>query len=362
VAPGSHSSRGVREDATLASELSKLEREARRERARSDGKYSRSLLAEVSGVPEATFARWMAGDPVPGGDDGDLMAVVSILALWAGQPMPEPRAWLRLAAATRRRPDASVWRRIGGLLKKPAGRIAAAVGTVITGVATAVVIQLLTTSHNGQPPAAGTAPSVPFGYTVSRANGPVSECVGWLFPQPIQKIRYTSLQGSQNAAADEAWALRNGASDVNGGAYTITLQGNSAAENVAIRDVRIKVLSRNPARPGTVIYNGVGCGGGLTAEVFTVQVDSAGLQFVAQNGATKWPYTISGTDIEYLILDAQISKSDRDRYQFVYQIDWSQGSRQGTVTVVAPNGKPFTAVPVLPGSNEYYDADGHWAR
>ena len=332
-------------------------------RARDGDQYTRFLLAEASGVAEAKFVSWLSGDAVSRDDDGDLMAVVRTLALWAGQSMPEPRVWLALATATRKDQATGIWRKLGGLLTKKPPAVIAGIGgigaTVIAGVILLAVTPLFTSSPDPQPTSAAGAPLVPFGVTVSRTNGQVSDCAAWLFPKPIQEIPYRSLSGGQDAAADEVWAFRNGAADVDGGGYTITLQGFSSTDNVIIRDVRIEVLSRKPAPGGTVISETMGCGGGLAAQLFRVEVDSPDPQFVAENGATRWPYTISGTDVEYLVVSAGISPSDRDEYQFVYKIDWSQGSRQDTMTVRAPDGKPFTAVPNRPGSG-YTSDNGHW--
>jgi hypothetical protein len=83
--------------------------------------------------------------------------------------------------------------------------------------------------------AASTSPIL---VTVGRSDVP--GCQEWLFPNSIQDIPYASSLNSQDAATDEEWALRNGASDVNGGAYTITLLGTSAAENVVILGIRVK--------------------------------------------------------------------------------------------------------------------------
>jgi hypothetical protein len=353
MAFGSPSSNGRPQDATLASKLGGLEIEAR---AAAGAQYSRSQLAEESGVPEAKFVFWLMGDAVSGDDDDGLMAVVSMLALWAGQSPPERRRWLLLAAATRGRQEAGAERKavvllkkLYGLLKVPARYIAGIVAVVIGGVA----IYHLTT------PGPAPQPAVPFGYQAARTVGPASGCAAWLFLQPIQKIPYTNL--GQDADLDETWALSHGAADVDGGAYTIALKGDSATDPVVIRGVYIKILSSKPAQAATVIYNHLGCGGALASQLFTVQVDSPNPEFVAQNGAVKWPYTISLSDTEYLILDAQLSSSDKDEYQFVYQIEWSQGGPVKTVTVTAPNGKPFTAVPVLPGSSQYYSHNGHWS-
>jgi hypothetical protein len=64
---------------------------------------------------------------------------------------------------------------------------------------------------------------------------------------------------------------------------------------------------------------------------------------------------------EYLVLHAGLK--DRQggfEYSFVYEIDWSQGSQSGTVTVLAPDGKPFTAAPTIPGDPAYGARDGRW--
>ena len=84
-------------------------------------------------MPEAKFVPWLTGDAVPGDDDGDLMAVVRTLALWAGQPMPEPRDRLPLATATRTREAADAERKPGGLLTKSVGLIGGIITTVIGG-------------------------------------------------------------------------------------------------------------------------------------------------------------------------------------------------------------------------------------
>jgi len=361
VALGQHPSKGRLRGSTLTAELADLEGGARLRRARDENPYSRLLLSETSGVPEAKFAPWLAGEAASGDDDDDLMAVVSTLALWAGKPRPEQGHWLSLAAAAREHRAAGALPKLRALLPRSAAWTASLVSALIVGIVAPIVVIEVTSGPGTQPTSGAGVPAVPFSYPVSRTNGSLGGCAGWLFPQSIQKIPYTSLHGSQDAAADETWALRHGAADVDGGAYTIILQGDSATDNVVIMDVRIKILSRKPAQAGTVIYNQSGCGSALAVQDFTVQVDSPDPQFTAQNGAARWPYTISSTDEEDLILNASISPSDRDVYQFVYQIDWSQGSRQRTVTVTAPDGKPFTAAPLLPGSSGYYSGNGHWA-
>lgn len=153
--------KGSSQDVSLASELLKLEGGARRSRARAGEQYSRSLLAGASGVAEAKFVGWLTGTAVADIDDGELTAVVSELALWAGQPMPDVHYWRSLATATRKRP-AGVWRRIKGLLRKPSAWLAGIAASVIT----AFAVAHLTSSPGPQtvpgsppPPAGSTLPA-----------------------------------------------------------------------------------------------------------------------------------------------------------------------------------------------------------
>lgn len=355
---------------TLASQLLRLENLARLARIQAGQQYSRAMLTTASGVPEVKFIAWLTGAEVPaapGADEGDLMTVVRVLALWAGQPQPQPEYWRALSAADRKRAAPADEGRMRWL-RVPGGWIAGIVAAVIAGVLTPVLLTVVMPASSSGTPAAGGGrspnatgtPKVPFGYTVSRTDGPANACMGWYFPRPIQKIPINGYVNASSAEDEEMWALRNGGSDINGGTYTITLQGNTATRNVAIKDIRVKVISKEPAQPGTVV-SGEGCGGGLTVERFNVYVDEASPKFTPQSGATMWPYTISGTDIEYLLLDALLKgNSSPIQYKFVYQIDWAQGSRQGTVTVTAPNGKPFTAYKALPGTSTYFADNGHW--
>ena len=202
---------------------------------------------------------------------------------------------------------------------------------------------------------------VPLSWVVTRSGNSDNECESWLFPGPVSKIPVRNFQGARDPAADERWALRNGAADINGGAYTVALQG-STVEDVVIRDVRVKILWRSHVRRGTEIDSGGGCGGGLTPQDFAVSLDSPQVPLIPRNNATKWPYVISSRLApEYLVLDASLgSMAGGDEYHFVYEVDWSQGSRSGTATAYSPDGRPFTAVPAIPGAPEYHSLNGKW--
>ena len=152
MAVGSHSSSGRSRDATLESELVELEREAKRHRAQTGAMYSRLLLARTSGVPEATFTPWLTGGAVPGDADGDLMAVVRTLALWAGQRTePEPRDWLSLATATRKRQAVGAGRKLVGLLREHMGWVAGIISGIIVTVVGGVTVAVATTPSNARP-------------------------------------------------------------------------------------------------------------------------------------------------------------------------------------------------------------------
>ena len=345
------------EGATLAAELRKLELRAREQRTADGQAYNRALLADESGVSEKTLTAWFNGDRTPR-DDDQLMRIVSLLNLWAGASvLTDQRDWaeLRRAARKRARSDDAATSSDRHWLRRPVvwvgGIIASAAATVIAGWLTSTGQHLLTSTNKIARP--------PFEWTVSRSANELNFCAEWVFQKPISEIPVRNFGGGiAKAAANESWAVHGGGTDVDSAAYTITLQGVTP-DNVAIQDVRVKVLSRIPARHGTFVASKPGCGGVITVRHFEVKLKGLDPQIVPAAGTASWPYTISGKDIEELCLNA--SASGKYEYSFVYQIDWAQGGKTGTVEVRAPGGRPFTLTP-LDHSRAYFVNNGKWAR
>jgi hypothetical protein len=206
--------------------------------------------------------------------------------------------------------------------------------------------------HGGTPP--------PFGWTVSRSANERNDCSEWSFDKPISAIPLRDFHSYQNAAADEKWVLRNGGTDMSG-AYTITLQGNSAPL-VDIEDIRVRVVSRTRVHAGTIIASNLGCGGGIPVRSFDLAIDARAPHLVPDSGIRIWPYKISATDVEQLCLNAFVrNNAGKYAYSFVYEIDWAQGSKTGTTEIRNLGGRPFTALPEA-DVRGYYNYGGRWVK
>ena len=199
----------------------------------------------------------------------------------------------------------------------------------------------------------------PFTATISRSPNELNLCTTWVFKKPIAQIPVREFGGVNSAPADEIWAMRTGGVDVDQAAYTLTLQGSNSSDNVAIQDVRVRVLSRKPAARGTFISSGAGCGGVITVRYFEARLDVPAPQLFPASGTASWPYSISGKSIEEICLEASVS--GKYEYSYVYDVDWAQGDRSGTVEVRAPGGRPFVLTPSR-GARSYFNNNGKWTR
>jgi hypothetical protein len=134
---------------------------------------------------------------------------------------------------------------------------------------------------------------------------------------------------------------------------------------VILRDIRIKMLSRTPALKGQTVGGGE-CGGGLALREYRADLSAPNPHLVLKNpfGAdsdTPQLYKVSTSDPEVFLLSAFLGTSPAPYYYtYVYQIDWSQGSSEGTVDIMAPNGKPFGATQPDTGP-KHVAVGGKWA-
>jgi hypothetical protein len=251
----------------FADELRKLEDQARHRLVANGYGYSRTVLAAQSGVQEGALRAWFNGDRTPR-DNGQMMAVVTALALWAQLPPPSQVEWTKLKNAARsqkggtRRVRRPLWRR-------PATWVLGIIATAAAGTITA----LLTSAAGGVIKAA--QPShPPFGWTVAPSNNAeLTGCRSWLFGKSISQIPPRTF-GSP--AADETWARQNGGVDIQADA---------------------------------------GCGGVITARSFDIALNSINLQLVPAGGAIPPPYTISPSDIEELSLQPYIKYPEHGAYE-----------------------------------------------
>jgi hypothetical protein len=267
------------------------------------------------------------------------------------QPQPQPPSpWLRLRN----------W-----FIAAVVAGVAAAITTATTSLISSGG-QKLTDAIAPAPAAIASATSteLPVAWTVSFASGRLNECHRWMFAKPIQDIpfRDTSAGDSQNLGL---WALGQGGVDVGAATYTVTLQGQSDTD-VVIRNLRIKVLSKKAALPGTTIGLGGGCGGTVSVRHYSVEIGTPNPQLMQVNAAgaatpSDEQYVVSKSDPEVFQLFATIGKQPEaaGSYTFVYQFDWSQGSRSGTVEITGPDGKPF-GLTVGGKGPLYLSYNGNW--
>ncbi|MER7788902.1 helix-turn-helix transcriptional regulator [Streptomyces sp. NPDC097640] len=167
----------------------------------------------------------------------------------------------------------------------------------------------------------------------------------------------------QDAAA---WASAHGA--VHGGTTNVevTVKGRSESA-VVLQDLHVRVVGRRTPLPWSSFAMNNGCGGSLTPRVFSVNLDAARPLAVPTDGndagepipAVRFPYRVSDTDPEVLLINARTSGCDCDWY---LELEWTSGDREGRIRI-DDHGAPFRTSSVK-GRPEYgYQFDTHvWRR
>ncbi|MGW1439759.1 helix-turn-helix domain-containing protein [Streptomyces griseus] len=162
----------------------------------------------------------------------------------------------------------------------------------------------------------------------------------------------------------ESWAGALGAVHAGEAGVRITLQGRDERA-VVLEALRIRVVERRSPAPGRVYRMSSGCGGSLTPRMFDVDLDAprptarpvAGNDSGEPIAAVSFPYSVSVTDPEVLLITARAVGCDCDWYA---ELTWSSGGRSGTVRV-DDGGRPFRTSgtggrPVF----DYDTATGRW--
>ncbi|MGY0057162.1 helix-turn-helix domain-containing protein [Streptomyces sp. LZ34] len=145
----------------------------------------------------------------------------------------------------------------------------------------------------------------------------------------------------QDAAA---WASAHGA--VHGGTTNVetTVKGRSESA-VVLQALHVRVVGRRAPLPWSSFAMDNGCGGSLTPRAFSVNLDAARPLAVPTDGndagepipAVRFPYRVSDTDPEVLLVNARTSGCDCSWY---LELDWTSGDREGTIRI-DDHGAPF---------------------
>ncbi|MEU0788064.1 helix-turn-helix domain-containing protein [Streptomyces sp. NPDC006173] len=116
----------------------------------------------------------------------------------------------------------------------------------------------------------------------------------------------------------------------------LTVQGAGKA-TVVLKALHVRVLDKGAPLAWNDYAMGVGCGGGVETKSFIVDLDAGRPSVALKGGQRDFPYKVSESDPEvfYVFADAQAHN-----VSWYLELDWSSGTRSGTVRV-DDHGKPF---------------------
>ncbi|MCX4576699.1 helix-turn-helix domain-containing protein [Streptomyces sp. NBC_01571] len=116
----------------------------------------------------------------------------------------------------------------------------------------------------------------------------------------------------------------------------LTVQGTGRA-TVVLKGLHVRVVEKNAPLAWNDFAMGVGCGGGVETKSFGVDLDAGRPVTAPKAGQRDFPYKVSESDPEVFYVFADAQAHDVSWY---LELDWSSGSKSGTVRV-DDHGKPF---------------------
>ncbi|MEU8795495.1 helix-turn-helix transcriptional regulator [Streptomyces sp. NPDC048643] len=116
----------------------------------------------------------------------------------------------------------------------------------------------------------------------------------------------------------------------------LTVQGTGKS-TVVLKALHVRVLDKGAPLAWNDFAMGVGCGGGVETKSFTVDLDAGRPSVALKGGQRDFPYKVSESDPEVFYVFADAQAHDVSWY---LELDWSSGTRSGTVRV-DDHGRPF---------------------
>ncbi len=159
--------------------------------------------------------------------------------------------------------------------------------------------------------------------------------------------------GEQDA---QRWSKAYGAISSNEQRVALTVQG-TGEETVVLKALHIRVISKG-APPGWNEYAmGSGCGGDVQTRSFDADLDKGSPSLTVANGQRDFPYSVSESDPEVYYVTVHTTAYD---VRWDLALDWSSGSRSGTVRI-DNGGTPFhTSAKVGGKAYDYPLGGGEW--
>ncbi|MDF2270995.1 helix-turn-helix domain-containing protein [Streptomyces coacervatus] len=155
------------------------------------------------------------------------------------------------------------------------------------------------------------------------------------------------------------WAAAYGAVSAGEQEVALTVQG-TGAETVVLEALHVRVLSASAPPAWNKYAMGDGCGGGVETKAFDVDLDNGSSPAVTVKGGQRdFPYKVSESDPEVFYVVAHTKAHD---IRWDLTLDWSSGSRRGTVHIDNA-GTPFrTASDVGRPSYVYPLGGSEWIK
>ncbi|MFF4505433.1 helix-turn-helix domain-containing protein [Streptomyces sp. NPDC001401] len=132
------------------------------------------------------------------------------------------------------------------------------------------------------------------------------------------------------------WAAAYGAVSSGQQEVALTVQG-TGAETVVLEALHVRVLSVSAPPAWNNYAMGSGCGGGVETKSFDVDLDQGSPAVTVKGGQRDFPYKVSESDPEVFYVVAHTKAHD---IRWDLTLDWSSGSRRGTVHIDNA-GTPF---------------------
>ncbi|MGW3497965.1 helix-turn-helix domain-containing protein [Streptomyces sp. NPDC001020] len=152
------------------------------------------------------------------------------------------------------------------------------------------------------------------------------------------------------------WAAAYGAVSSGEQRIALTVQG-TGKDTVVLEALHVRVLTKGAPLAWNDYVMGVGCGGGVDTKSFDISLDNGSPTVTVKNGQRDFPYKVSESDPEVFYVTARTKAHD---VRWDLTLDWSSGSRRGTVHI-DDNGTPFhTSADVGRPGYDYPLGGGEW--
>ncbi|MFC3573629.1 helix-turn-helix domain-containing protein [Streptomyces yaanensis] len=173
--------------------------------------------------------------------------------------------------------------------------------------------------------------------TDGSATGAVPLTVGtrpYVYDEPCSQHFLVNSEPEQvgppaNEQDAPRWAAAYGAVSSGAQEVALTVQG-TGEETVVLEALHVRVLTKGAPLAWNDYAMGVGCGGGVETKAFDIDLDNGSPTVTVKGGQRDFPYKVSESDPEVFYVTAHTKAHD---VRWDLTLDWSSGSRRGTVHI-----------------------------